>query len=71
MSDNMKVVKFIKWHGCYNAGNIAGFPTSTADWLIKHGKAVAYEPDASSDSVAKEPPKRANATEKMVKKGYR
>jgi hypothetical protein len=63
----MVAVKFLKWHGAYNAGTIAGFPEDIAEQLVKSGKAEYC--DASSTVAEKAPPKRTSATEKMIKKG--
>ncbi len=38
----MKVVKFIRNHTPYNAGEIAGFDDRTADELIRAAAAEAY-----------------------------
>jgi hypothetical protein len=67
MSEPMKSIKFTRWHGAYNAGTIAGFPASTAAWLVKHGKAVYYEAPVTPKADAP-PPKRSAAAEKMVTK---
>ena len=68
MNESMKAVKFTKWHGAYNAGTIAGFPASTADWLVKHGKAVFYTEPAVAPKAEAPPPKRATVAEKAVTK---
>lgn len=66
MSDLVSI-RFTKWHGCYNAGSVAGFPKSTADWFVKHGKAVYADAKATPKADAP-PPKRSAAADKMVTK---
>jgi hypothetical protein len=59
-----KHIKFAKWHGPYQVGQWARFPTAEANELIKSGKAVAHDPDKTSELT----PKRASVTNKAVTK---